>query len=689
MKRLLFTGGRFRRLVGAGSVTAIGLLLLLSPAGHWWSDRSYDLLLRLRPPIDVRGDEVVIIDMDAESETAFGQLPILTWDRRLHARLVDRLRELGAHVIAFDVLFLNADGVLASADEDFLRAVRAHGRVVFGAVLQPKQSPTGETVGLEVRRPFPSEIPLEQAGLVEQSFVEDRVIRQHLGARQRVPSLAWRIAELTMAEPPGEPTTPRWVNYYGPPFTTIPHVSFHRVLSNSAPTSLSFSNKTVFVGARTLIGPTGGTGTDFHPTPFGKLITGVEINATTYLNLRRGDWLRRWSVAAEAVALALAGILMVLATFGVRPIRAAGVSVLVAAIVCVTALGLGWLAHFWFPWMIVIGAQLPAALAWRVLADRSRPEVAKPVSVLDLNPPPSTRLDSGAVEIKIARATSQPLTSAPAIPDHTMLRCVGRGAYGQVWLARDVIGTFHAVKVVYRSSFTSDAPYEREFRGMQKFTPISRNHPGWVHILHVGRNDDLGYFFYIMEAGDAQSTGQEIDPTTYQPKSLATDLEQRRRLPLQDCVDIGIGLADALDYLHSQLLVHRDIKPSNVIFVHGQPKFADVGMVTEVRNQERAVSRLGTEGYMAPEGPGTAVADLFSLGKLLYEMQTGCDRLVFPHAPTSLVEGGGTDADHALNAIIQKTCQANPRSRYQSASELREALAGVQRLLKASQQGRE
>src|SRR5437667_1261903 len=71
-------------------------------------------------------------------------------------------------------------------------------------------------------------------------------------------------------------------------------------------------------------------------------------------------------------------------------------------------------------------------------------------------------------------------TVAPQIPDHQLLRCVGRGSYGEVWLARNVIGTYRAVKVVYRKSFDNERPYEREFDGIQKFEPISRSHEGLV-----------------------------------------------------------------------------------------------------------------------------------------------------------------------------------------------------------------
>src|SRR5207247_8219294 len=96
-----------------------------------------------------------------------------------------------------------------------------------------------------------------------------------------------------------------------------------------------------------------------------------------------------------------------------------------------------------------------------------------------------------------------PSTLPPAsIPDHTLVQCVGQGAYGEIWLARNVIGTHHAVKIIRRSSFKGVDPFEREFRGVQKFMPISRMHPGLVQILHAGRNDTAGLIYYIMEVAD-------------------------------------------------------------------------------------------------------------------------------------------------------------------------------------------
>src|SRR5262245_11395414 len=96
--------------------------------------------------------------------------------------------------------------------------------------------------------------------------------------------------------------------------------------------------------------------------------------------------------------------------------------------------------------------------------------------------------------------------SPPAIPDHELLRKIGGGSYGEVCLSRNVLGSWRAVKIVYRNSFDHDRPFEREFAGIQKFEPISRTHESQVDIPHVGRGD--GYFYYVMELADDAAGNQ-------------------------------------------------------------------------------------------------------------------------------------------------------------------------------------
>jgi len=265
--------------------------------------------------------------------------------------------------------------------------------------------------------------------------------------------------------------------------------------------------------------------------------------------------------------------------------------------------------------------------------------------------------------------------AAPTGLDYEVIRLIGRGGYGEVWLVRDRAGNFRACKVIYRESFDHDRPYEREFAGIQKFEPVSRDSESQLHVLHLGRRDEAGYFYYILELADDADTGREIDPSRYVPRTLRTELQRRGRLPLNECLHIGLALSAALEHLHRHGLIHRDIKPANIIFVHGIPKLADIGLVTDV---DVSISYVGTEGYIPPEGPTSAQADIYGLGKVLYEIGTGKDRLEFPELPTDLEEMADRTARLEFNAIVTRACQRDLRERYQSARELHADLALLQ-----------
>lgn len=219
--------------------------------------------------------------------------------------------------------------------------------------------------------------------------------------------------------------------------------------------------------------------------------------------------------------------------------------------------------------------------------------------------------------------SSEGTSGAVQIPNYTLLSRIGHGAYGEVWLARGEIGTYHAVKLVHKHSFGDVSPFEREYRGILQYTPISRTHHGLVPILHVGRNNTAGYFYYVMELADCVRHGRQVVPDDYLARTLAHELDGRGRLPVRECLELGIELCEALRYLHSRQLIHRDIKPANIIYVNGMAKLADVGLVTHVAEARRDPKHLGTEGFTPPEGPGTPIADVYSLGKVLCEVAVG------------------------------------------------------------------
>ena len=276
------------------------------------------------------------------------------------------------------------------------------------------------------------------------------------------------------------------------------------------------------------------------------------------------------------------------------------------------------------------------------------------------------------------------------------MRCIGQGSYGEVWLARNAVGTWRAVKVVYRQNFKDARPYEREFAGIQSYEPISRSNEGLIDVLQIGRNDPEGYFYYVMELADAaesrlegkepaaigsedaklavpeQTAEGEVDPETYVPKTLSRVIQERGRLSYEECITLGLTLNLALGHLHRHGLIHRDVKPSNIIFVNGVPKLADIGLVTDLVGAE---SFVGTEGFIPPEGPNSSQADLYALGKVLYEASMGKDRNEFPEPFTELGMDSESRALMELNAVLIRACAPDPKQRYRRAEEMNADLA--------------
>jgi len=283
------------------------------------------------------------------------------------------------------------------------------------------------------------------------------------------------------------------------------------------------------------------------------------------------------------------------------------------------------------------------------------------------------------------------MSSAVVIPDHTLRRPIGRGAYGEVWLARNVMGTPRAVKIVWRRQFESERPYEREFAGIQRYEPVSRSADGLVHVLHVGRNDAEGYFYYVMELADSTvpladeswdtevegaAVAKDLTPmVAYAPRTLRSDLKHLGRLPVADCIRVALDVVGGLARLHERGLVHRDVKPGNIIFIEGRAKLADIGLVSR---ESEGRTFVGTEGYIPPEGPGSPAADLYALGMVLYEAITGYSPDHFPKVPPEwFAEDAGTEALE-FHAVVLKACEGARERRYHSAEEMQADLALLQ-----------
>jgi hypothetical protein len=117
------------------------------------------------------------------------------------------------------------------------------------------------------------------------------------------------------------------------------------------------------------------------------------------------------------------------------------------------------------------------------------------------------------------------------------------------------------------------------------------------------------------------------------------------------------------------------VKPTNIVFIRGEPCLGDYGLVGEPGS---AVDFSGTEGFQPLEGTNDTAADLFALGKTIYEAWSANDRLEFPSLPRTVLDAEDWDRyGKLLNAVILRACNAEPGKRFRSAEELVEALLGV------------
>lgn len=578
----------------------------------------------------------MVVAMDPASYSVLDQKAGEAWDRSLHAGLLQQPCVKNAGWVVLDVVFdkpgtnyWGNQGLVK--DEALARTILDHKRVSLAAFLEKDIDRD-----VMVRQP---NIPTALFNLgTNWGFcdfpgkVRGEAIRKHyFDYEYRLNGMAWNVAKLVNSNTP-PPSENQWINYYSSKPTKC--YPYYVIYTNGVPLE-EFTNRVVFIGKKGRLLSVDGTAyEDMHDTAFtrwtGEQMSGAEIQATAFLNLVRGDSLKEHGPLAGIVVLLVGGF------YGcglllVRPVPGAVMAWAGVMLLAGLDLYLVEYHYYWFPWAVPALVQIPLALGWSGLIHTRRllreKEALASELALAKQAAPQAQSDQRA-----STAVTTETTSTIVISDHTLLTCVGSGAYGEVWLARNLIGLYRAVKIVRRQTFDSDLPYEREFRGIEKFMPVSLNHPGLLRLLHVGCDDLERYFFYVMEAADDDVAGRAINPTTYSPRTLRRVIEKEGRLQLPECVELGLHLSDALDYLHGQQLIHRDLKPANIIYFEGAPKIADIGLVTSITGEQTSVTIIGTPGYMAPEGPGTAKADLYSLGTVLYQAFTGFPPNRFPRS---------------------------------------------------------
>src|SRR5262249_55694901 len=201
---------------------------------------------------------------------------------------------------------------------------------------------------------------------------------------------------------------------------------------------------------------------------------------------------------------------------------------------------------------------------------------------------------------------------------------LGAGGMGEVYRAKDTrLDRTVAIKIL-PAQFSADPVRKQRFEREAK-TISGLNHPNICVLFDVGSQDGMDYL--VMECVEGESLARRLE---------------KGALPLEQTLNYGAQIADALDKAHRAGIVHRDLKPGNIMLSANGAKLLDFGLakpaaalVSEMTltpphppspvTQEGTV--VGTVQYMSPEQiEGKEVdgrSDIFSLGAVLYEMLTG------------------------------------------------------------------
>ncbi len=268
---------------------------------------------------------------------------------------------------------------------------------------------------------------------------------------------------------------------------------------------------------------------------------------------------------------------------------------------------------------------------------------------------------------KAGSKSSQPFEIHPThLGPYNIERRLGRGGFANTYLAKhQQTSEIVALKVLHSHRWDDEEMLAR-FRQEAKVGAMLK-HPNIVPILDA------------FPGGTSRSDPPWIAMAYVIGETLGAHMKAHGRLPITECVSIGLDLAEALAHAHTFGVVHRDLKPANVMLQQGRALVMDLGIarVLDSATVTSTYSFLGTPSYAAPEAQKVShvgpAADRYSLGIILFEMLTGSPPFegetpfeVLDHHrthPLPDIRRLRKDAPEALVCLVEQLAQKDPELR--------------------------
>jgi len=252
-----------------------------------------------------------------------------------------------------------------------------------------------------------------------------------------------------------------------------------------------------------------------------------------------------------------------------------------------------------------------------------------------------------------------------AVPGHELIRCLGAGGFGQVWLAR------HALTEHFRACKLIPAEKTLELDGLKQLKQRVPPHQNLFPIEEVGASGQ--WLYCLMPLADPASSDHAVlDPGGYEPLTLGVYIQRQGRRPTIEVAAVGIEVAGAVRVLHEHGVTHGDIKPDNIMRLGGRWTLADYGLARDLASP---TGEGHTPGYVPPEGAGSRKADLYALGVVLMELMTSWPARIRDDFLTTPIEDFKLDTSApAMARIVRRAIAEDPRDRFGSVEELIEAL---------------